>query len=511
MRARHVATRFLATALVLLAAGGCRTRPWELSDDPPPVDGGLGDRTISVDLTPPVLTATCRQDNPSNKIDLLFLIDNSRSMAGMQAELRARFPQFIKTFTDLGKVGTFVDLHIGVVTSDYGAGPVPARGCQASPGGQLGRLQAIGAEAPGSCRAPVGASFLIYDTSTGGGNLPPGQSLAETFGCMASVGTNGCGSEHVLEAVYAALHNKENQGFLRDDALLSVVFLTNEDDCSAPPDTDLFDGTKLAQYGANANYRCTRFGIVCGNPASPPPYAKSNGPLLGCVPAPNPGGAGPGKLYDLSRYIDFLTKPAAQGGVKKDPFDVVLLGITAPPTPVEVILATSFDMATARFNECAKIDPNTSPPCQPTLQRSCRRDDALGFYGDPAVRVNALIEAAPNHGFASICNPDYGPAMQSLARLLVAQLGECCLPDVLPGDPNDAECTVEDVTLFADGTQSVRKLAKCGPGVALPCWRIERRTECAVKSPQGFGVVVDRGGAPVPEHTTSRASCVPRR
>ena len=32
-----------------------------------------------------------------------------------------------------------------------------------------------------------------------------------------------------------------NEGFLRPDAFLAIVAMTNEDDCSAPPDSDLFE------------------------------------------------------------------------------------------------------------------------------------------------------------------------------------------------------------------------------------------------------------------------------
>ncbi|MCU1278936.1 MAG: hypothetical protein JWM53_2482, partial [bacterium] len=61
-----------------------------------------------------------------------------------------------------------------------------------------------------------------------------GQTLEQTFTCMAAVGSRGCGFEHPLESVYAALTNRvENAGSLRDDALWAVVFVINEDDGAA--------------------------------------------------------------------------------------------------------------------------------------------------------------------------------------------------------------------------------------------------------------------------------------
>jgi L-ascorbate metabolism protein UlaG (beta-lactamase superfamily) len=64
---------------------------------------------------------------------------------------------------------------------------------------------------------------------------------------MAAVGDAGCGFEQHLEASYQALHDvlpndARNHSFLRSDALLAIVFVADEDDCSAPGDTDLFDG-----------------------------------------------------------------------------------------------------------------------------------------------------------------------------------------------------------------------------------------------------------------------------
>src|SRR5262249_27616147 len=81
-------------------------------------------------LAPPVespSTKTTQESNTpvesavKNKVDLLFLIDNSPSMAPKQAELTARFPQLIKILDDFGDKGSPAWYHIGVVTSDLGA------------------------------------------------------------------------------------------------------------------------------------------------------------------------------------------------------------------------------------------------------------------------------------------------------------------------------------------------------------------------------------------------------
>src|SRR5206468_1785318 len=66
--------------------------------------------------------------------------------------------------------------------------------------------------------------------------------FAREFRCTAGLYLDGCGLEQQLEAVYRALvyHDASdradnadpNAGFLRDDALLAIVLLTDEEDGS---------------------------------------------------------------------------------------------------------------------------------------------------------------------------------------------------------------------------------------------------------------------------------------
>ena len=449
-----------------------------------------------------------------NMVDLLFMVDNSASMGPIADELKARFGQLVKVFQDLAAKGTYVDLHIGVVTSDYGAGATGAPGCQPSPGGQQGRLVSIGAYAPLDCEPPLGANFIKYAFAANGGgvhNLPRGQDLLRTFTCMASVITNqsaGCGFEHPLESVYAALRNSipENVGFLREGALLEVVFVTNEDDCSAPIDSDLFDKNRVAQYGFLASFRCNRFGHICGNPPAPPPYGSSPGALGGCVPAPNLGGGGPGKLYDVSRYVDFFTKPASQGGVKANPKDVILTGIMPPSEPYQVILSNPGTPGNQPYVQCGQLAEASNPPCVPVVQHSCQNPAKPQFFGDPAVRIAAVIKSAANHQITSVCDDSYAGALGQIGNLIVATVGGGCFPAPLVQPP---DCDAFEVTINPDGTTTTIRLPACG-AAGLPCWRFERKAACATISPDGLGLTVDRGGRPARDGTSVKISCLTR-
>jgi hypothetical protein len=455
---------------LLLVLAGCSTRA---SIGLPP--------TVSEDYSEVALRG-------SSKMDLLFMIDNSTSMGPMQGELQVQFGHLLETL--IGRGAAPFDLHLGVVTSDYGAGAVAGGGCSPSPGGQLGHLQAIGVAAPPTCRPPLGMPFVEYARNSDGSqrdNLPPGQDLAATFSCMTAVGALGCGFEHQLESVYAALHNNDvNAGFLRDDAQLTVVFVTNEDDGSAPPDSHIYDPPvdphdphSIEKYGAYDTYRQTRFGVTCGTPPALTPEGSS-GLLSDCQPASNQWAQDFGKEYDVSRYVDFFTQPKVGGGVKPNPLDVVLISLAAPVTPFEVILASPESgngmLPHPRYAPCSSISPITGV-CVPRLQHSCQNATNPAFFGDPAVRLQTVVEKAAFHQVVSICgedpnrSPDYTTAMRGMGSLMSARMLGGCLfaPPVKPARP---DCDVSLVEL--DGPL---ELANCVDG-SQPCWQVVRDARC---------------------------------
>ena len=107
-------------------------------------------------------------------VDVLWVIDNSCSMADEQEQLTSNFPSFINYFLDSG-----VDYHIGVISTDLD---------DSSEAGQL--------------RAPDGVRFIIPDT----------EEPETVFEGMATVGIEGSGSEKGRGAAYTAIELR------RDDA-----------------------------------------------------------------------------------------------------------------------------------------------------------------------------------------------------------------------------------------------------------------------------------------------------
>src|SRR6185503_1580156 len=172
-------------------------------------------------------------------VDMLFLVDDSSSMRLSQDNLNRNFPTFMNRLMDPPGLP---NIHVGVISSDMGAGDGSVASCDAT-GGKNGIFQYT---ARGNCTSTGLQSGATYISNIAGvanytGNLP------DVFTCIAALGESGCGFEHQFASVTRALGvdgrpaPAENQGFLRPDALLSIVLITNEDDCSESPGVPFFD------------------------------------------------------------------------------------------------------------------------------------------------------------------------------------------------------------------------------------------------------------------------------
>lgn len=164
-----------------------------------------------------------------DKMDILFVIDDSGSMADEQGNLAANFPGFISVLDSLTTTaGTPIDYRVGVTTTGVTKSwSITIPGFPPIPGGQDG---ADGRLLTSGCAMPADRPWLERSDPD----------VAGAFSCVALVGDTGPAEEMPLEAARLALGDRiadgSNAGFVRDDALLALVVLTDENDCSRTDD-----------------------------------------------------------------------------------------------------------------------------------------------------------------------------------------------------------------------------------------------------------------------------------
>jgi len=215
--------------------------PDDTTGTAPEDDGPEPPVTFDIGITPDF----GELDDGCNAVDFLFVIDNSGSMDSAQDNLVANFPAFIdgiqNTLTDVESY------HVGVATTDdyssvFGTPSNPPE-CR-----QLGALI--------TSTAGTNSSNAVCGPYTEGYNfITEEDDLAASFACAAQVGTGGSAIELTMESMQAAIGedlNAEgacNEGFIRDEALLVVVLITDEAD--GPGDTEATSaGTPESWYAS---------------------------------------------------------------------------------------------------------------------------------------------------------------------------------------------------------------------------------------------------------------------
>jgi hypothetical protein len=133
---------------------------------------------------------------PTNMVDILWVVDNSQSMADEQAKIADRFGDFVTGINEAD-----IDWHIGVISTDL------------DDEDQAGLL--LG-------ETPV----LTPDTPD----------YRDLFQDMVQLGIGGSDMEKGIDAAYKALSQPRvsgvNNGFRRDGAMLMINYFSDENDCS---------------------------------------------------------------------------------------------------------------------------------------------------------------------------------------------------------------------------------------------------------------------------------------
>lgn len=420
----------------------------------------------------------------NRNIDILFVIDDSPSMLDKQNNLKANFPNFINVLNTIE--GGLPNVHLGVVTSDLGS-----KGADdAQPGPGIG-------SGPGACtgngksgnlvtNAAVQGAYIVDTLNTDGVTRTTNYTgmLSDAFSAIAGVGGNGCGFEQQIEAAKRALSPTAtaNAGFLRQDAYLAIIFLTDEDDCSMSHSTLI--STDTSALGPLQSFRCTRYGIVCDQGGTDPNAMNQIGPKGMCHS--NESGQ---YLTKIGDYVNYFK------GLKSDPNNVIVAAIAGVTSPFEVELRP----------------PPGGGSTIPSLAHSCSYTDAANAteVADPAVRIKELLDNFPNRStFSTICQQDLSGGLQLIAQLLKLVIGSPCIDGTLADvDPNtdgpQYDCSVSDVTNYGKTNQSESVLPQCdnlgAPASSgnKPCWAIETDPMCSSMS--HLTLKVERAQMPAPD------------
>ena len=439
-------------------------------DDDDDDDGGTGEK---LDIGGSTVPGCDNADvGCTDQIDLLIVIDNSGTMGQEQVNLARNFPLLIDRLENLtDSAGTPVnpDVQIMVTTTDFG-NPLctpfepddyePSRGAPISSPctDRLARFNDLTGTVsiPEACTdvcpnsaAPEGAPYIAFqgaDNNVGmvpdadiDGDMMPDSPVAQALACIGPQGIDGCGYESPLENMLQALNpgaewNGGSQPFLRQNALLAIMIVTDEADCSVKDYSIMEDATFQETNPDNgmpqaSSAICWNAGVQCTGPDAMGVYSD-------CTSRAEED------LQPISRYTEYLIDDLRNNQGK----EVIMLGILGvplvtehnPEAPFEPTAGGVFDLVyrdwvdgqypagdilPAEFGmnvDAAEkqFDFGIGPGCT-------GEDGAGGFTGQaiPPVRVKEVCESLNvDDGIRccieSICDTDFSAAINCLTGII---------------------------------------------------------------------------------------------
>jgi hypothetical protein len=437
---------------------------------------GSGDGVPKMDLQPNDLPGPGCQGDCSAAVDILVVVDNSANMGRAQAVLTRTMTRLVadlENFTDEGGNPFELDVQVMVTTTDMGnqlctpfqpdgyspaAGSPIATGCNARIANFTGLTGTV--VVPEVCTAACPADIVAADpfiAFTGGGldNVPnvepadvdgdgqPDSSAAQALACLVPQGINGCGYESPLEATLQALNpgaawNTGPRPFLRDEAALGIILLTDEADCSIGDvalmtDASYYNVDPSTGMAAASSALCYNAGVQCSGPDAGGIYAD-------CTSIDGP-------LQPVTRYTDFLAQ-YLRDDLGKQVFMAGLIGVPTvtshnPDPPFEPVSGGVFDLVVRNWQNgqypAGDIAPTEWAQGVTAADKeflfgvgpACTGLDAMGGLTSQAIpsqRVMDVCQALDfNDGVGdrsrcsleSICDADYG-GMRDFVRGVLA-------------------------------------------------------------------------------------------
>jgi len=378
----------------------------------------------------------------SDKVDLLFIVDNSGSMAGEQSSLTRALEQISPWIES----DSNVDWRIAVTTTEG-----PNLWCPERPPMDQGsfvmsscltRLADFTAEdlngvldARMTCASVCDlAAFDVLPTAIdadadvherpwlefGPMHANVDTDLGSVFRCMMPMGISGCGFEQPLESLHAALElslderASGNFGFIREDAHLVVVFVTDEADCSYNPDHEsLF--LPLTQAGSRRavveafwpdpqallpnSAVCWNAGVACEPNPTGTLDCRAEDFAFDGRPTDDPDAA---MLYPLDRYraqLETLRETKAPFGATVALFGILGVPIEFPAT--NIVYAVGEEPFQSDFG----IGPGCSAEDESVAVPPVRIKELVGQFGSIEERLFSICDDGYDLAIANIFEP----------------------------------------------------------------------------------------------------------
>jgi hypothetical protein len=247
-------------------------------------------------------------------------------------------------------------------------------------------------------------------------NLPAETPLLEALACVMPQGINGCGFEQQLESAYRAVERAAetdsfSHGFVRDGSLLTIIFVTDETDCSHNDDWSIIFlptenmGNELFwsdpdNQSSPTSAVCWNAGVSCTGGGFPFDECHAtdkdvDGNVVTYELAPDMA-----VLEPLARYVDYFKQRAT--------YIAAIEGVPTgyPDGVVDILYATSPDPED-------QLNFGIGPACE----------SAAG-NATPSVRVKEVVERVDDgeRNSFSICAPSQATALTTIAQRIVARL-----------------------------------------------------------------------------------------
>jgi hypothetical protein len=379
-------------------------------------------------------------------LDILLILDNSGSMGEEQALLAGALFDPLLSSLDLDGL----DWRLAITTTDMGTNPwcPPHTGTPENGHFQLqscnehlddfvfgsGAVDVQDLACNDICAYPPGKISTLA-TTTADDPQPASRPWLERIGgnsnlsmdldpvaaalCLVPQGINGCGFEQPLEAMAAALElattpGNAESGFLRDEAGLLVIIVTDEVDCShADESIFLQEGNRTfwsdPQSAFPTSAVCWNAGVSCvGDPSGYDDCVATNFDVDGNETMPDQA-----VLHPVGRYVDVLHQIEQQKRALDPGADVSVLVISGLGTDGQLHYADTD--ADPTFQDAFGIGPGCDAP---------GIDNGEPLQAVPPVRLREVGEAMSSESLASICDPSYFEALSGVYDRLLGSCGE---------------------------------------------------------------------------------------